>query len=221
MPRSVDPVRFDAGPCPIRGGSEAGGGARGAGTMPRRAAGSRAILPALAAGIGVVACGGGSPEASPQAGAGGGEAPAAAPSDASLTGAAERIIAFLRGEADFDPALFADTVVLHVAAEGGGAKRSIAREALAERSRWTVGGHRLAPPDSAGELTTRVGSHFNCMEVPLSSRAEELARLPHVGAVLRPPDAASCLQTWNMTLIFDPGASRPELTAVLYDQWEW
>lgn len=176
----------------------------------------------LALAVAVLACADPPPDAPRQPGDaadGGGRAQAL--SDTSLTAAAERIIAFLRGQAGFDPALFGDTVILQVAPEGGGARRRVARQALSDRGSWMVGGHRLVPPAGAGELSTRVGSHFNCMEVPLSSRAEELARLPHVGAVLRPPDAASCLQTWNMTLIFDPGASRPELTAVLYDQWEW
>ena len=150
-----------------------------------------------------------------------GETGARAVGDANLTSAAERIIAFLRGQAGFDPTLFADTLTLQVAPEGGGARRRVARQALSDRGSWMVGGHRLVPPAGAGELSTRVGSHFNCMEVPLSTRSEELARLPHVGAVLRPADAESCLQSWNLTLVFDSAASRPALTAVLYDQWEW
>ena len=176
----------------------------------------------LALAVAVLACADPPPDAPRQPGDaadGGGRAQAL--SDTSLTAAAERIIAFLRGQAGFDPALFGDTVILQVAPEGGGARRRVAREALGHRSGWTVGRHRLVPPDAAGELTTRVGSHFNCMEIPLSTRAEELAALPHVGTVLRPRDAESCLQSWNMTLVFDSAAPRPALTAVLYDQWEW
>jgi hypothetical protein len=70
-------------------------------------------------------------------------------------------------------------------------------------------------------LTTRVGRHFNCLEYPLSSRYPELARLPHVGARLEPADAGSCLQSWNLTFVYDAGPRPPVLVAVVRDQWEW
>ncbi len=62
---------------------------------------------------------------------------------------------------------------------------------------------------------------MNCAEYPLSSRFPELARLPHVGTKLEPGDASSCLQTWNLTLVFDPNQRPPTLVAAVYDQWEW
>lgn len=189
--------------------------------LPRvRSPESHVVPAALALVIGVLACADPSPDRQQAGARAGSDAPAPAVSDTSLTGAAERIISFLRADADFPSELFADTVTLRVAPEGGGASRTLARHALADRSEWTVGGHRLAPPAAAGELTTRVGSHFNCMEVPLSTRSEALARFPHVGVLLRPPDTESCLQSWNMTLVFESGP-RPAVTAVLYDQWEW
>lgn len=72
-------------------------------------------------------------------------------------------------------------------------------------------------------LTTRVGRHLNCMEFALSSIAPELAALPHVGTMLSLPAAEyeSCLNTWNVTLVFDSAAKPPTLVAAVYDQWEW
>jgi hypothetical protein len=31
----------------------------------------------------------------------------------------------------------------------------------------------------------------------------------------------SCLQTRNLTLVFDPNRTPPTLIAAVYDQWEW
>ena len=31
----------------------------------------------------------------------------------------------------------------------------------------------------------------------------------------------SCLQTRNLTLVFDPDEKPPTLIAAVYDQWEW
>jgi hypothetical protein len=60
------------------------------------------------------------------------------------------------------------------------------------------------------------------MEYDLSSLYPELATLPHVGTMLTRAKAnESCLQTWNLTLVFDSGATPPTLVAVVYDQWEW
>jgi hypothetical protein len=59
------------------------------------------------------------------------------------------------------------------------------------------------------------------MDGTLASVAPELEGLPHVGTLLRPPDATSCLQSWNLTLVFAPDSDLPTLIAAVYDQWEW
>lgn len=139
----------------------------------------------------------------------------------SLRERAERIVAFLQGDAFPDPRLLADSVALHVAPEGGAERKSVSSQELRDRSSWRVGRHILLPPGGLTELTTRVGSHFNCREVALASLYPELARYPHVGVLLEPPARESCLQTWNMTLVFDGSGEEPRLIAVVYDQWEW
>ena len=48
----------------------------------------------------------------------------------------------------------------------------------------------------------------------------ELAHYPHVGVRLGRDEAARCLQTWNVTFVFNEDAAAPRLTAVVYDQWE-
>jgi hypothetical protein len=147
--------------------------------------------------------------------------------NAGLVDAAEDIIAFLRGELPFDSIATADTVTLRLAPEGGGDSTRVSRELLRERASWSVraGGsgsdYPLAPPATLTTLTTREGRHFNCRDYALSSRAPDLAAFPHVGTRLAPPDAGSCLQTWNLTFIFDPHTAHPTLVAVVYDQWEW
>jgi hypothetical protein len=70
------------------------------------------------------------------------------------------------------------------------------------------------------KLTTKVGRHLNCREQPLAAKFPQLAHLPHVGTMLQPENFGSCLQTWNMTFVFDT-STRPRLVAVAYDQWEW
>ncbi|MDQ3949030.1 MAG: hypothetical protein M3282_01660, partial [Gemmatimonadota bacterium] len=86
-----------------------------------------------------------------------------------------------------------------------------------------AGSERASPLERRdySRLTTRVGRHLNCAEYPLSSRFPELARLPHVGTKLDPGEGSSCLQTRNVTFVFDPDAKPPTLVAVVYDQWEW
>lgn len=143
------------------------------------------------------------------------------PGDEELRERAGRIVAFLRGDAPLEPGLLADTVTLLVAPEGGGERRRVAREELADRSAWRVGRFALVPPDELTEVTTRVGSHLSCMETELGSLYPELARRPHVGVMLEPPTRESCLQTWSTTLVFGGGGPEPRLTAVVYDQWEW
>ena len=69
-------------------------------------------------------------------------------------------------------------------------------------------------------LTTRAGRHLNCLDYPLSATFPALARLPHVGTMLS-YGTASCLQTWTLTVVFDPHARPRTLVAAVYDQFEW
>jgi hypothetical protein len=145
---------------------------------------------------------------------------------AELDEAAKQIIGFLRGEVGFERIRLADTVTFYVSPEGGGTSATIKRELLRDRSNWKVPGrgravYSLVPPSGTTKLTTRVGRHLNCQEYPLSSRFPNLAQLPHVGTKLEPTDASSCLQTRNLTLVFDPNERPPTLVAAVYDQWEW
>ena len=138
-----------------------------------------------------------------------------------LVDAATKIVGFLRAEAPFHPDVFSDTVTLYIAPEGGGATRKVARELLRDPANWRVGNYTLTPPLKSTKLLTRVGRHLNCRDFPLSTRYPQLARLPHVGTMLEPPGGGSCLQTWNLTLVFGTEASTPKLVAAVYDQWEW
>lgn len=165
------------------------------------------------------ACGDGGP---PRESAASGHA--SAPRAAALESAARTLIAFLQGRQVFPDTLLADTVNLQVAPDGGGGSVRAARGQLRDPSRWRVRSERatygLAPPAGATRLTIKPGTHFDCFEQPLATRAPELARLPHVGAKLEPPDASSCLQVWNVTFVFDSTPSL-RLVAALYDQFEW
>jgi hypothetical protein len=142
-----------------------------------------------------------------------------------LEAAAEDIVRFLAGDAAFEALHVADSVELFVAPEGGGTQRTLSREALRDRHAWTVdaGGQRYSftPRATLTRMTVSVGTHFNCRPVDLASRVPALGHAPHVGVRLEPPDADSCLQTWNVTFVFDTTAARPRLTAAVYDQWEW
>lgn len=145
---------------------------------------------------------------------------------AELEAAATQMIGFLRGEVGFDRIRLAETVTLYVSPEGGGSRTTTSRTLLRDRSNWKVRGlggfvHSLVPPSELTQLTTRVGRHLNCRERALSSIFAELAHFPHVGTMLAPVDASSCLQTRNLTLVFDPSERPPTLVAAVYDQWEW
>jgi hypothetical protein len=59
------------------------------------------------------------------------------------------------------------------------------------------------------------------MDHDLTAIDPELGALPHVGVVLSPPNFSSCLQTWNLTIVFDPQEKPPTVVAVIYDQFEW
>jgi hypothetical protein len=147
-----------------------------------------------------------------------------------LVEAARTVIAFLRGEVGFDRIRVADTVTLYLAPEAGGTRRALSRAELRNRSNWSVRmrslpnapGHSYSfvPHKAKAELETRVGRHLKCREYPLSSIYPELARFPHVGTKLV-YSTESCLNTENLTLIFDPNEKPPTLIAAVYDQWEW
>ena len=144
-----------------------------------------------------------------------------------LVAAATDVIGFLRGEVPFSRLRLADTVTLQLGREEGGTKRAVARERLREPSGWSVRSpslgmtYRFPPPRSLTVLTTRVGRHLNCGEYALSVAAPALARLPHVGTMLKPQEFSSCLQTWNITIVFDADATPPTVVAAVYDQPEW
>lgn len=145
-------------------------------------------------------------------------------SSTELAAAARTIVEFLRGDVGFEAIRLADTVTLYLSPEGGGTHVRVPREHLAERSSWSIRSpegstYTLAPP--SGQLTAAAGVHFNCLEYALSSRFPELASLPHAGVRIMPAHDASCLQSWNLTLVFAPNERRPTLIAAVYDQWEW
>ena len=144
-----------------------------------------------------------------------------------LVSAAKDVVAFLQGGGHFDRINLADTIALYVSPEGGGNHVTLTRDVLADPANWKVAAlgsrttYSLVPPKTLTKLTSRVGRHFNCLDYPLSSRFEHLAPLPHVGIKLEPNAGSSCLQTWNLTLVFDPEKRPPTLVAAVYDQWEW
>jgi hypothetical protein len=166
-------------------------------------------------------------EAAPQS-----AAPLGAHRPEELVTAASELVGFLRGEVPFARIRLADTVTLQLSPEAGGARRAVAREMLRHPSNWSVRSrpqaramrYSFAPHQDLTVLTTRVGRHLKCMEYDLASRSPELAALPHVGTMLSPAATdylPSCLQTWNLTLVFDSAAKPPTLVAAVYDQWEW
>lgn len=175
----------------------------------------------------LVRCGGGGQEISQPA-------PPASPGSTlgahrptELVNAATTIVRFLQGSADFGQVRLADRVSLYLSPEGGGTRRDMDREMLRQPSNWVVRSetsgiaYSLAPPKDNSELTTEVARHLNCMDYELSTRFENLARLPHVGTMLLPKNADSCLLSWNLTFVFDPKLKPPALVAAVYDQWEW
>lgn len=146
--------------------------------------------------------------------------------DDELVQAAEGVIRFLRGERSFDELHTADTVSLRLGPDGGGARTSLPRTVLSDPANWVVttsAGTRysMVPPRSFTQLTAKPRVHFNCLEYALASRAPDLAALPHVGVMLKESEAATCLETWSLTLVFDTAAGPPVLRAAVYDQWEW
>lgn len=151
-----------------------------------------------------------------------------APSD--LLDAAKNVVAFLRGEIEFNRIRLTDTVTLYVGREAGGIRREVRRATLRNprnwkvRVEWVAGrGHdySLVPPKELPSMKMQVGRHSNCGFRPLAPTSEELARFPHVGVLFTPEHMESCLQSWNFTLVFDPNEKPPTLIAVVYDQFEW
>ena len=146
--------------------------------------------------------------------------------DVELVEAATRIVRFLRGEVPFDSIHLADTVSLYLGLEEGGTRREVERALLRDRANWKVHSESLrlwysfVPPARPAALTTRAGRHLNCLDYPLSATYPALARLPHVGTMLS-YGTASCLQTWTLTVVFDPHARPRTLVAAVYDQFEW
>jgi hypothetical protein len=173
-------------------------------------------------------------ESSPPA-SGGGTAESAASSApdpsrrVALEDAARELTSFLAGETELDTSALADTVELHLPPEGAGTSEGasvrLERSTLGVRDAWRIqAGQRsfsFVPPGGLTRTTVRAGTHFACREVPLASRSPALATRPHVGVRLEPPEPTSCLQTWNVTFVFDTTAAKPRLVAALYDQWEW
>jgi hypothetical protein len=143
-----------------------------------------------------------------------------------LVEAATAVVDFLQGKVGFERIRLADTVSLYLGRDEGGTRRAVAREQLRDRRNWWVHStglrHRYSfvPPARTAELSTRVGRHVNCLDYPLASTLPELARFPHVGTRLM-YGTDSCLQSWNLTLIFDPRTMPPTVIAALYDQYEW
>lgn len=140
--------------------------------------------------------------------------------------AAGTVIDFLRGEAGFDALNLSDTLTFYLAPEGGGGTVEVPARDLRDRAGWRVrsgAGHTygLVPPAGSSRLETRYGRHMRCFEYALEDDFPELARLPHVGTRLEPSDMSSCLQSWNLTLVFQADTLPPRLAAVVYDQWEW
>jgi hypothetical protein len=136
-------------------------------------------------------------------------------------------VGFLQGKVPFSRLQLADTVTLRLGLEEGGSTQRMPREQLRQPSAWTVESQSLsfaypfAPPPSLTSVETRVGRHVRCMDHDLTATDPELGALPHVGVVMSPADFSSCLQTWNLTVVFDPQLKPPTVVAVIYDQFEW
>lgn len=151
---------------------------------------------------------------------------AASVNEERFVAAAGAVIEFLRGRAEFDALNLSDTVTFYMAPEGGGGTEKVPAADLRERTAWRIRGgggqaHALVPPEGMSRLETRFGRHMKCFEYALADEFPELARHPHVGTRLEPADMTSCLQSWNLTLVFQAETLPPRLTAVVYDQWEW
>lgn len=132
---------------------------------------------------------------------------------------------FLAGYGRFDKLDLADTVDLYVAPDGGGARARMPRDLLRDREAWQVesGGQKrsFVPTGLRTRLVSAVGKYMNCNPSELKTRFPQLASYPHVGVKLEPANAKSCLESWNVTFVYDTAGGRTRLTAAIYDQWEW
>lgn len=149
----------------------------------------------------------------------------AASDESQLTAAAADVVGFLRGELPFGELEIAPEVALQLASGGGGTRLEVKGDSLRKLENWHVFSeatgidYSFLPPENSANLVTREGKHLNCFEYDLSSRADGVAHLPHVGTMLSSGD--SCLQSWNVTFLFDPEEEKPTLVGAVYDQWEW
>lgn len=146
--------------------------------------------------------------------------------DRRLVAAAKDVVSFLQGKLAFEEIETASSVTLGLSRAGGGTSKDVGRHLLRDRQNWHVQSpsgmdYSFLPPKQPGELVTRPGKHINCMEYDLASAVDGAAQLPHVGTMIKPEGSDSCLQAWNLTLVFDPKASTPTLIWAVYDQWEW
>jgi hypothetical protein len=188
--------------------------AAGLGNHLRREAAARFGLPPAAASAPRVH------EPPPSMGQGG----EATSSPAAVDSAARHVVEFLQGKLPFERIALGDTVTIYVSPEGGAGRATFRRDQLRRPSAWVVRSAgrdvSLVPSAHMTELSTKVGRHFNCHEEPIGAKYPRLSRFPHVGTMLRPRNSDSCLQTWNVTFVFDRSAT-PRVVAALYDQWEW
>jgi len=142
-----------------------------------------------------------------------------------MTLAARALASFLAGQGAIDTTVLADSVTLYVAPDGGGQSATLPKNALLDRTGWAVRGSRgpisFTPDIGLTKVSTLVGRHFNCFPVDLVSKAPQLSALPHVGVKMEPVPASSCLNAWNLTVLFDSASRKPRVVAAFYDQWEW
>jgi hypothetical protein len=134
--------------------------------------------------------------------------------------ATRHLVGFLRGTTSSDSIRLADTVVAYIAPSSGGGKVTFKRDQLADRQNWIVKtGDRnfsLVPPPNDTKLMLRRGKHMKCSAIDLAGIFPDLAKYPHVGALLEPEVGGSCANVWNLTFVFDETQS-PKLIAVVYD----
>ena len=139
-----------------------------------------------------------------------------------LDSAARAVLAYLRGEGG--KIVLADSVELYVGKDAGGTRTVYPRALLANPGYWVArsdrGNFRFVPPATLVKLTVKPGVHFICTERKLAASFPQLAKRPHVGLKLEPDVGDSCLQSWNVTFVFDDSL-RPRLIAAVYDQFEW
>jgi hypothetical protein len=138
----------------------------------------------------------------------------------SVETAARHLVGFLRGTTPSDSIRLADTVVAYIAPSSGGGKVTFKRDQLADRQNWVIKtgdkNFNLVPPPNDTKLMLRRGKHMKCSAIDLASIFPDLAKHPHVGALLEPELGGSCANVWNLTFVFD-GTQSPQLIAVVYD----